>query len=218
VGALELPLLALRLPGGGERAERGDVPGVVVGLLVGQGGADLAGHRTREHVQDLVAVVAGVQEPPGGLVDLGRVVVGELLRDDLVHREVQADVHRLAGDDDVLAAVGERLVELGMVGADRDRSRVRVGEVLDLETGGGKGLRACDQRQAGPGVVVEFGHAWPYRLSAGGPSLALLSIAIRVGRRRCRSRSAASPAWKSSPCPAAAAAVLARVRSRTAWA
>jgi hypothetical protein len=73
-----------------------------------------------------------------------------------VHRDVQADVHRLAGDGDVVAAVGERLVELGMVGADRDRSRVRVGEVLELETGGGKGLRTCDQRQARGGVVVEF--------------------------------------------------------------
>jgi hypothetical protein len=44
-----------------------------------------------------------------------------------VHREVQADVHRLAGDGDVIAAVGERLAELGVVGADRDRPCVRVG-------------------------------------------------------------------------------------------
>jgi hypothetical protein len=125
VGALELPLRALPLPGGGERAQRGDVPGVVVGLPVGQGGVDLAGHRAREHVQDLVAVVAGVQEPPGRFVDLGRVVLGELLHADLVRRGVQLDVHQLAGDGDVVATVGERVVELGMVGADRDRSRVR---------------------------------------------------------------------------------------------
>jgi hypothetical protein len=38
---------------------------------------------------------------------------------------VQLDVHQLAGDGDVVATVGERVVELGMVGADRDRSRVR---------------------------------------------------------------------------------------------
>jgi hypothetical protein len=58
------------------------------GFLVVEGVVYGVGVHRGEHVQDLVAFVTGTQESLRGVPDLGWVVVPELVRDDLVHRDV----------------------------------------------------------------------------------------------------------------------------------
>lgn len=101
------------LPRLGQRIKRGQMELEVLAAANGESGVDLSGHHAGEHVQDLVAVIAGVKEPAGGPVDLGWVTVGDLVGDDLVHREMQADVHRLAADHDLVLAALERLLQVG---------------------------------------------------------------------------------------------------------
>ena len=51
-----------------------------------------------------------------------RVVVGELAGEHLVHRQMKPDRYRLPVDDQLVLAVGQRAIELRVIGADRNRA------------------------------------------------------------------------------------------------
>lgn len=53
---------------------------------------DLLGNGRAEHVQDLVAVIAQIEQPCRRFPCLWRVVVPQLRGDDLVHRKMQAGI------------------------------------------------------------------------------------------------------------------------------
>jgi hypothetical protein len=63
---------------------------------------DLAGDDRTEHVRDVVALVAEGKQPPRRLPGLRRLVIPELIGDDLMHRQVQARPYRLPADADLV--------------------------------------------------------------------------------------------------------------------
>ena len=83
----------------------------------------------------------------GRSVHLGRVVVGELVCEHLMHRQVEADRHRLAGDDQLVFAVAQGAIELRVISADHDTPHVRIDEVLEPRADARQRLLAGDQRQ-----------------------------------------------------------------------
>ena len=84
-------------------------------------------------MQDLVPLVAGVEQAARRLPDLRRVVGPQLVGDDLVDRDVELRVHRLPADDDLLLLVLDRLRELRVLGEDQEAALVRVSWVRQLE-------------------------------------------------------------------------------------
>lgn len=59
-----------------------------------------------------------------------RVIVCELAREDLVNRQVQTDVDRQSNGLDLVATFAQRLLELGVIGADRGRAHFQILQVL----------------------------------------------------------------------------------------
>jgi hypothetical protein len=114
---------------------------------------ELRGHRSAEHVQDLVTPVAEPAQPLRRHPHLGWLVVGQLRRHDLVDREVEPRVHLAAVDND---GVGLG-VELRMGGADQQRALVRVGGIEPLRAL----VRVVDRRdrERQPPVTL-VGHAY----------------------------------------------------------
>ena len=98
--------------------QRAEVTLAVVRALVVPGSPNLLYHGTGEHVQDLVSLIAGLEQSHRGVPNLRRRVVPQLRGDDLVHRQVQAGIHRPAAELDLTAAFLERLREFGMLTAD----------------------------------------------------------------------------------------------------
>lgn len=80
-----------------------------------------------------MVVAAGLDEAPERRECFGRIVVDDLCRDDLVDREVQAGVHRLAVDDDLPESGFDGVVEVGMGEPDEDRPLVGVRGVEEAE-------------------------------------------------------------------------------------
>ena len=128
------PAHAVPLPSARQLLERRDVLRTVIGPLLVPRFPDLSGDGTGEHVQDLVAFVAGVKQSCCGVPDLGWRVIPQLRRDNLVHRDVQTRVDRRAPNVDLPQAGVERLLELRMLAPDHERTDVRIRELLELET------------------------------------------------------------------------------------
>ena len=99
------------------------------------------------HVQDFVALVAERGQSPGGLPDLRRVVVPELVRDDLVHGDVQPRVDRGALYDDLVVASPKGSVQLRMLGLDQDPALVRIVgvQIFELDTPVASACRGADE-------------------------------------------------------------------------
>ena len=85
----------------------------------------LRGDRRAEHVQDLVSPVAELSQALRRLPDLGRIVAGDLGRDDLVHAEMEARIQLAAVECHGLP-VG---VELGVRDADQFRAVIPIGGI-----------------------------------------------------------------------------------------
>jgi len=83
-------------------------------------------------VKDLVALVAGRQQASGRLPGLGRVILPELLRNDLVQSDVKPRVDLVGADDGDLFVCFERLCELRMLRLDEQVAFVAI---LRIEQG-----------------------------------------------------------------------------------
>jgi hypothetical protein len=70
-----------------------------------------------------------------GRPGLGRIVVPELVGDDLVHGDVETRVDRPSPDDHFVIAATEGAVQLRMLDLEQDPALVRIGgiEVLELD-------------------------------------------------------------------------------------
>src|SRR5437899_13079363 len=92
LGAVEMSLgwdlVSLQLPGLREGCE--GRPGLleIMWELVAKSGIDVFRHDRAEPVQNLVTLIAGLDQPLRGVPHLRRVVGSELVRDDVVHGEV----------------------------------------------------------------------------------------------------------------------------------
>jgi len=86
-------------------------------------------------VQDLVPLVPERDQSLSSLPGLGRIVVPELVGDDLVHGEVETRADRLPSEEDLLVTPPEGSVQLRMLGLEQDPALVRIGgiEVLELD-------------------------------------------------------------------------------------
>jgi hypothetical protein len=134
----------------GQGLQRLNVPLAVIALPCGDRGEDLLGHRRGEHMQHLVAVIAGVEQASCRLKDFGGVIVCQLVGHDLVKRDVQTDADRLSVGNDLVAAFTKCLNELGVIGA--GCAKVGVCEILHARSDLQKRLCAGDQPQTlGPG-------------------------------------------------------------------
>jgi hypothetical protein len=74
----------------------------------------------RDHVHDVVPVIAKAGQPLNGLPCLGRVVGQQLGRGNLVHGDVQPGAERLTAGDHLLIAA-QRLFEFGVLRLDQER-------------------------------------------------------------------------------------------------
>lgn len=86
-------------------------------------------------MQHVVPLVAEVQEPLGCVPCFRRIVRHQLVRDHLVHREVQPGLHRLAVRADQVMPRLERFPQLGVFGANEERAivlllSVKEGQIL----------------------------------------------------------------------------------------
>jgi len=145
VRALERSVPAATFPRFRRRGQSGKVPIAVVALAALQGGMDLHDDRGGEHVQHLVALVARGKQPLRGEMHLGRVVVGEVVCEHLVHGQVKANRDRLAIDDHLGLAGAQPAIKLGVIGADHNRAHLGIGEVLDAGTDARQRLLTGDQ-------------------------------------------------------------------------
>ncbi len=84
-------------------------------------------------MQDLVALIAGQAEPLRRLPDLGRIVVPELVGDELVNGEVESHVDPLAAVDDFLPVMVDGACELRVLGQDQQPAVVGVGGIEERE-------------------------------------------------------------------------------------
>lgn len=105
----------------------------VVGLLVAHDFEHLAGNHRGEHVQHFMALIAVGEKPLGGRPHLGRVVGPQLVRDDLVHGDVEYRVHDVPADADLVSPLLERASKLGVFGSDQQAPLVLVGGVQQGE-------------------------------------------------------------------------------------
>jgi hypothetical protein len=79
------------------------------------------------------ALVAGGEQAARGLPDFGRIVVPELVGDQLVHCDVEARIHSLAVDQDLLFAALDRPRELRVLGKDQEVAVVGIGRVEERQ-------------------------------------------------------------------------------------
>lgn len=121
---------------------------LVVLLAVVPGCPHLVRCGPHQHVQDLISLVACLEQPLRRLPDLRRSIVPELGGDDLVHREMETWVHRTVAEINFVEAFRERLLELRMLAMDHERSHLRIAEVLDAEVEFGEHLGIRDERPA----------------------------------------------------------------------
>jgi hypothetical protein len=119
-------LVAVMLPRVRERGERCSRPVGIRCRVVVEDLVDVAGHDGREHVQHLVTLIAGSEQPLRGVPDLGRVVGPELVRDDFVHRQVVRWPDGCALEVNLVAIVGYSRAQFGMLSKNQDASVVFV--------------------------------------------------------------------------------------------
>ena len=106
---------------------------------------DLVANETTKHVQNLVPLVAFLEQPHRGIPHLRRRVIPQLSRDDLMHSEMQTWVHRPVDALNLAPPLFERLLELGMLVTDHERAHARIGQLLDLDANRGERMRVGDE-------------------------------------------------------------------------
>lgn len=146
------------LPGVGQGFETRDKLVVVVGLPLLHGGPHLLDHHRTEHVENLVALVPEADETLRRLPGLGRLVVPQLVGDDLVNCEVQARVHGLTPHRDLLDAVLDGGSKFGVFGLNEHSTVVGIVRVQKVKLGLTKA--ACP-RWHHPTLAFGLVHAGP---------------------------------------------------------
>ena len=124
---------AFPLPRGGEGLQRGNVKVAIVRTFLVQRPPNLLRDRRGEHVQDLVAVVARLEQPCRRCPHLRRVVVPQLRGHDLVHREMQAGIDRLAFNLNISATFSQRAVEFRVLVTNHERAHVGISQISDRQ-------------------------------------------------------------------------------------
>src|SRR5262249_32687921 len=104
------------LPHAGQRFESANIRLAIARLPLLDHPLELRHERGAEHVENLMSRVAGLEQSLGGGPRLRRIVVQELLRHDLVERDVEMGINVLAGDPSNFVATLERVGELGVLG------------------------------------------------------------------------------------------------------
>src|SRR5258706_11169426 len=93
---------------------------------------DIVAYQSRDHVHDVMPVIAEASEPLNRLPRLGWVVSQQLIRDHLMHHYVQPWVERLAARDHLLFTP-EGIFELGMLRLDQESEFVLVRGIQQFE-------------------------------------------------------------------------------------
>lgn len=122
VGATLLPLAR-------QRGESLSDAVSVVKLLVAHDLEHLAGDHRGEHVQHFMTVIAIDEQPLGGRPHLGRVVGPQLVRDDLMHGDVERWVDDVPADADLASVLLEGSAKFGVLGFNQQAPLVLVGRV-----------------------------------------------------------------------------------------
>ena len=153
--AFQRPLLRLGLPALGQGGQlQADALKIVRGVT-GECPPNLGGDDGTQHVQHLVALVAGSGQPLGRLPHLGWVVGPELVGDDLVHGNVQSGVHGLVSSPDFAEAGTEGLLQLRVLSLDQCPTLVFVGGVEKCQVDAVDLSRA---RRAGKRLASSLAH------------------------------------------------------------
>ena len=118
--------VALEFPRPRERTQGGSGLVEIHCVLVVEDLVDVVGHDGREHVQHLVTLVTGVEQPRRRLPDLRRIVGPKLVGDDLVHGYVELGADRVALQVDLVQAGVDRAVKFGVLSQDQNSPVVRI--------------------------------------------------------------------------------------------
>jgi len=114
---------------------------------------DVVAYQGGDHVRDVVPVIAEACQPLNRLPCLGWVVSQQLIRDDLVHRDVQPRAERLAVGSHLLIAL-KRIFEFCVLRLEQEGEFVLVVRIQQFEVESLVGAVPCGYRPRSPTGTV----------------------------------------------------------------